>query len=125
MVGARIKELRQEKRLSRAAFAEMLNVTERAVISYEQGARNIPIDLLPSIADILEVSTDYLLGRSIERDNNSEKSMREILDEDPETAQVSTVAAHYEGEVTEELKREIARQVKEGIEEYNRRHGRP
>ncbi len=111
-----LKAARNAKGFTQEQLADLLNITRLSVARYEAGDREPSISMLKKMADVLETSTDFLLGRK--------KSMREILDEDSKTAQVSTVAAHYEGEVTEELKREIARQVKEGIEEYNKRHRR-
>lgn len=111
-----LKAARNAKGYTQEQLADLLNITRLSVARYEAGDREPSISILKKMADVLETSTDFLLGR--------EKTMREILDEDPDTAQVSTVAAHYDGEITEELKREIARQVKEGIEEYNKRKSR-
>lgn len=110
-----LKEARNAKKLTQEQLADLLNITRLSVARYESGGREPSIEILCKMADVLDTTTDYLIGR--------EKTMREVLDENPETAHVETVAAHYNGDVSEKLKQEIARQVKEGIEEYHRRNG--
>ena len=36
----------------------------RTYSSYENGVRNMPIEILSKIADIFNTSTDYLIGRT-------------------------------------------------------------
>lgn len=124
MIGARIKELRQKKRLTRADFANAINVSERSIISYEQGTRNIPLELLPVIADYFGVSTDFLFDRTDELTPPKPKTMREILDEDPVTAGVTTLAANgaEQAVFTEAQKRGIQQLVKEALIRYDKEH---
>jgi len=63
MVGERIKECRKRKGLNREQLAEALGIQSRTLGSYEQETRSVPLDILTSIADFFNVSTDYLLGR--------------------------------------------------------------
>lgn len=125
MIGTRMKDLRIKKGITRADFANAIGSTERALISYEQQTRGVPIDLLPTIASCLNVSTDYLLGLT---DNPvpPPKSMREILDEDPLTAGVETLAAHQTNvdAFTESQKRELARLIKDALEKHERERKR-
>ena len=60
----RLKELREEKDMTQKQLAKLLKITRQAVGNYEQGSR-FPKDenLLKEIADIFDVSLDYLLGR--------------------------------------------------------------
>ncbi|MCM8901236.1 helix-turn-helix domain-containing protein [Caldicoprobacter algeriensis] len=64
MIGKRIRELRDMKQLSRKDLAKVLGVTERTIGFYESEERNPPIDILNKLADIFDVSVDYLLGRT-------------------------------------------------------------
>lgn len=59
----RLKELRTEAGLSRAALAKKVNVSERLISYWENGKRECDFDMLILLADILSVSVDYLLGR--------------------------------------------------------------
>lgn len=60
----RIKQLRVSKGWKQDDLAELLDV-QRAVISkYETGSVSLTDETVKRIADIFEVSTDYLLGVS-------------------------------------------------------------
>lgn len=60
----RIKDLREENFWTQKYVASCLNISQRAYSYYEGGKRTIPIDLLCAIAELYDVSTDYLLGRT-------------------------------------------------------------
>lgn len=62
----RLKELRQESKLSQQEIANILEIRQQQYSRYESGTRELPIHLLVKLADFYEVSTDYLLGRSDE-----------------------------------------------------------
>jgi len=63
----RIKKLRKEKGLTQLELAEQLNITDKAVSKWESGDGNPDISLLPKLAEIFSVTTDYLLtGKEIE-----------------------------------------------------------
>lgn len=55
--------LLQQKGINQRMLAEMAHTTEATISRYLADARRMPrIDLIISIADALNVSTDYLLG---------------------------------------------------------------
>ena len=62
--GERLKELRCACALSRAQFAEKLNVSVRLVSYWENGQRECNFDTLIKIAELFNVSIDYLLGKN-------------------------------------------------------------
>lgn len=55
--------MRMLRKLTQQRFADMLNIALNTYQKYEQGVRCPSLDMLIKIADILEVPTDYLLGR--------------------------------------------------------------
>ena len=59
----RLREMRMKRGFTQQSMADMLNVALRSYQCYETGSRKPSLELLVSIADILEVSTDYLLCR--------------------------------------------------------------
>lgn len=66
MLGARIAALRRQKNMNQHELARSLGISSSAVGMYEQGRREPPLRLLVELADIFEVSTDYLLtGESV------------------------------------------------------------
>lgn len=58
-----IKIARIRKRLTQKDIAELMDVNINTVSRWETGAKLIPVDKLIKLADILEVSLDYLAGR--------------------------------------------------------------
>lgn len=64
MFDKRLFEIRNENKLSRGELATKLNVSTRLVCYWENGERECSFDMLLKIAEVLDVSTDYLLGKS-------------------------------------------------------------
>ena len=60
----RIKDLREDKDLTQIQISKQLNISQRAYSHFETGTRGIPTEILIKLADIFEVSLDYLVGRS-------------------------------------------------------------
>ena len=60
-MGARIAALRREAGLSQAELAGRLQISASAMGMYEQGRREPSAQMLVSLAQILGVTTDYLL----------------------------------------------------------------
>ena len=60
----KIREARKEKGLKQVDLADKVHVSIQTISGYETGYAQPPVDVLIKIADVLEVSTDYLLGRS-------------------------------------------------------------
>ena len=67
ILGARIRELRQSARLSQTQFANVLHVRNSTLSQYESGHRSPNDQIKRCIADYFNVSLDYLLGRTSER----------------------------------------------------------
>ncbi len=60
----RLKELREEKNISRSDLAEILGVSTQTIANYENGHREPNFDTLLKIADFFSVTVDYLIGHS-------------------------------------------------------------
>ena len=52
-IGERLKEIRTEQGWSQEQVALMAGVTERTVEKVEQGAFNVPLDVLATLSDVL------------------------------------------------------------------------
>lgn len=63
----RLKKLRNEKGLKQSEMGDLLGCTERNYQRIEYGQINVPATTLMALADYFDVTTDYLLGRSEER----------------------------------------------------------
>lgn len=64
MFPERLKEVRLSKNLSQSSVAKMSGLNLRQYQRYELGEQNITLAKLVPIADALEVSIDYLAGRT-------------------------------------------------------------
>lgn len=58
-----LKILRLKRSMSQQELADKLGVNVNTVSRWEVGATTIPVEKLILLADMLEVTTDYLLGR--------------------------------------------------------------
>lgn len=63
-LGEKIRKYRTSLKMTQADFADRLDVTGAAISAYENGTRLPSYDVLVKIANILNVTTDELLGRS-------------------------------------------------------------
>ncbi|EAW7205978.1 helix-turn-helix transcriptional regulator [Listeria monocytogenes] len=95
----RIVQLRIKKSISQKELAKKINIDDSTMNKIEKGNRPIRDKELAKIADVLEVSTDYLLGRV---KNN-------IAD---------TIAAHIDSNATEEDIKEILAYIEEKRKEH-------
>lgn len=63
MFGKRLREVRMNRGLTQQKLADAAGVALRSYQCYETGTRTPSFDLLVSLADVLNVPTDYLLCR--------------------------------------------------------------
>lgn len=61
-IGKKIANLRKERGFTQKELADFLNISDKAVSRWESGLGNPDTDLLPKIAKLFGVTTDYLLG---------------------------------------------------------------
>lgn len=78
MIKDRLIFLRKEKNVLQADVAEYLSCSASTVSGYENG-KPLPIDVVLKLADYYNVSADYLLCRTNER-QNLKGDLREMLD---------------------------------------------
>ena len=58
----RIKDLREDRDLTQRELADYLHIKQNTYSQYENEQRQIPIDLLISLAKYYHTSVDYLLN---------------------------------------------------------------
>ena len=63
----RIAQIRKQMGLSQFQFGELFNMAQRTVAAWEAGDRTPSFSVMSEIADRLDVSVDYLLGRTEEK----------------------------------------------------------
>lgn len=64
MDGLRLKKVRKERGYTQISLAEALGVSKGSVAMWETGKRNPEFETLEQLLSILDVSYDYLTGKS-------------------------------------------------------------
>ena len=62
--GKRFRELRLKNQYTHESLSQALNIAVRMVGKYEAGEADPSSDVVTRMADVFNVSTDYLLGRT-------------------------------------------------------------
>ncbi len=60
----RLKDLREDNDLSQKTVSELLGITRPQYSLYENGKRDIPVDLLRILAKRYNTSIDYIVGET-------------------------------------------------------------
>lgn len=107
--GQRIKDLRKEKRITQTDLAKGVHVTQQTVTAWESGRAVPNANTLDALADYFNVSSDYLLGRTKEK--NSDKQMSENQ---------KLVAYSIDPDISDEERQAIIEMVK-AAEKFRRR----
>ena len=76
MIYKRIKNIREDKDLTKQNISDMLHISRSAYSAYENGANAFPIEVIIKLSHIYNTSIDYLLGQTDEsnhyrKSNNS------------------------------------------------------
>ncbi len=57
----RLRDLREDHDMTQKELAALLHISQNTYSQYENGVRQLPIDVLISLSRIYNVSTDYIL----------------------------------------------------------------
>ena len=81
----RLKQLREERGLTKRELCDQTGISERAYLTYEFVEREPKISVVSKLADFYDVTTDYLLGREPAPNpfadlNLSEDDEKEVID---------------------------------------------
>lgn len=66
----RIRDLREDKDITQAEIANMLHMQREVYRRYETGQREIPLNIAVLIANLYNVSLDYITGRTDKKEIN-------------------------------------------------------
>lgn len=89
-IGKKIKDKRQQKRISQERLAELVDVTPSYISNIESGNRVASLPTMLEIAKVLDLSLDYLLLENVTNDFNDAdtdklliefKNILELLDD--------------------------------------------
>ncbi|AAY52819.1 gp33 [Listeria phage A500] len=99
MFGNRLKQLRKNTNKTQEDISKILGISRGAYSHIENGRNEPDMETIVKLANIFEVSTDYLLGKS----NNG---------------LVDTIAAHIDADASEEDIKEILAYIDEKRKEH-------
>ena len=63
----RIRDLREDNDLTQTQIANYLHIKQNTYSQYENGQRQLPIEVLIALAKLYKTSTDYILGLTEEK----------------------------------------------------------
>ncbi len=76
--GQRLRTLRKERGWTQSTVAQKLGIAFSTFAKYERGDIKPDMDKLLQIADLFQVSTDYLLGKSPLRNANEAAQLDQV-----------------------------------------------
>lgn len=80
MIGNTIRELRKEKKMSQSELGKFIGVSQTTVTAWETGRAEPSSTFVSKLADLFNVSTDYLLGRSEKEKNDIAVQAEKLMD---------------------------------------------
>lgn len=81
-VGSRIKKLRNEIRLTQKQVADKVNVSSQVVSNWERGYTDPSHDDIRALSEVLNCSSDYLLGKTDEKKREWDNNLPELTAKD-------------------------------------------
>lgn len=72
MAYRRLNDLREDHDLTQAELAGILNISQRGYSHYETGNNDIPTEILIKLANYYNVSIDYILERTNQKEHKKE-----------------------------------------------------
>lgn len=80
--GLRLKELREKNGYTQESLANKLNTSRSRIANYEQGKREPDFEMQEAIADLFNVTIDYLFGRneSVPKDSYDDETVRRAME---------------------------------------------
>lgn len=75
----RLRALRNDRSWTQADLASKINVSPKTIGAWERGTREPPIETITKLSDIFDVSADYLLGKTTQKNTISTTETDDIL----------------------------------------------
>lgn len=114
----RLRDAREELGLMQKEMANKLNMPITTYNGYETGKRSPSLDIVKHIADMLDISTDYLLGRTNRKINISNLREEELIEKLNPTDEMRELLEHF-NKLDEDSKDKALKIVKLFSEENN------
>ena len=116
IIGQRLRNLRQNAKLSQARVAEVVGSRQSAVARYESGEAHVPAEMLVTLADYFDVSLDYIFGRTENPQGKLYENKPKIEKAYPEMDKFIEMCFDPGSPMNEKLKETLKQMLKEGTE---------
>lgn len=90
MFSERLRKLREEKKISQLELAKFLNISQQALSKWEQNISQPDNNVLIILSNYFDVSVDYLLGKSDNKNPSNGLYTKTITDEDGYSIEIKT-----------------------------------
>lgn len=114
IIGQRLRELRQNAKLSQARIAALIGTHQPVIARYESGEANVPGEVLLVLADYYDVSLDYLYGRTDNPQGRCYEYKPKIEKAYPEMEKFVEMCFDPNSAMNERLKETLLQMLKEG-----------
>ncbi len=120
-LGERLKKARNNKGLTQIEAAKKLGVTNGALSGYERNYRDPDTNMLKQMAELYEVSLDYLVGNKVISNNDNLLSKKDELDISKRMAELredlsSATGLLFDGEpMSDEAKESLLEAMEFGV----------
>lgn len=111
VIGDRLKQLRLDKSLTLRELGRLTNTSHSFIADIEKGRSDPSVDTLKVLADALETTTDYLLGRTAQP--YQQPSPTHSVVRDPS---LTTIAAHRTDNIFD--RDDVPHEAKKSVEEF-------
>jgi HTH-type transcriptional regulator, competence development regulator len=95
LFGNRLRTLRKENKMTQKELANTLKSAESTVSMYERGEREPAYETVIKLSDIFNVSADYLLGRTDQRDGVINKTDKSKINEYNPLDEINKMVKEY------------------------------
>jgi transcriptional regulator with XRE-family HTH domain len=119
----RLKIIRKHRGWTQRQLAKILNISPSTIALYETGDRNPDPTMLKKLADLLDCSVDWLLGRIAPEETYELNDLLDLEHDRPKRCK-EVLAAHRSDDPTQELPEEARRSLQEFQEYILRKYGK-
>ena len=116
IIGQRLRELRQNAKLSQSRIAAVVGSRQSAVARYESGEAHVPAEMLVTLADYYDVSLDYIYGRTDQPQGRVYEYKPKIEKAYPEMEKFIEMCFDPNSPMNRRLKESLLQMIKEGVE---------
>jgi transcriptional regulator with XRE-family HTH domain len=111
LIGVRIKNLREQKNWSQLTLSKKVGINNTVLSRIEAGKRKVEDELITKFAEVLDVTSDYLLGHTDTPEKDVSKSHEDF--DDSGWPEAYNVLRRANKKLTDKEKRKMLRLIED------------